>query len=299
MSFASLKKSSKAGFSFLIEKMNAEKGTKSSNTSNDEFWQPELDKAGNGYAIIRFLPAVEGEDMPYVKLYTHGFKVGNRWYIENCPTTIGKRCPVCEANNELWETGIQANQDIVRKRKRQLSYIANILVVSDPKHPENEGKVFLYRFGQKIFSKIMSAIQPEFKDETPFNPFDFWEGANFKLKIRNVEGYRNYDKSEFEAPSALFDGDDEALESLWKKQKSLKALIAESQFKSYDELKKKFDAVTGANKTAPEESVRKNVEDDFNDPPFSVDPPKRQTKPLASIDDDDDLAMYAKLLDGD
>ena len=296
MSFASLKKSSKTSFAALIEKINAEKN--GSNNSNEGFWQPEVDKAGNGYAIIRFLPAPEGEDMPYVKLYNHAFKVGTRWYIENCPTTIGGKCPVCEANNELWETGIQANQDTVRKRKRQLSYIANILVISDPKHPENEGKVFLFRFGQKIFSKIMGAIQPEFEDEIPFNPFDFWEGANFKLKIRNVEGYRNYDKSEFEAPSALFDGDDEALESLWKTQKSLKALIADSQFKSYNELKKKFDAVigTGGASLASPASYASNDEDE--DPPFDPDPPQRQSKPAISSDDDD-LAMYAKLLDGE
>lgn len=301
MSFASLKKSSKSGFATLTDKMNAEKS--GGNNSNEGFWQPEVDKAGNGYAIIRFLPAIEGEDMPYAKLYNHGFKVGTRWYIENCPTTTGGQCPVCEANSELWETGIQANQDTVRKRKRQLSYIANILVVADPKHPENEGKVFLYRFGQKIFSKIMGAIQPEFEDETPFNPFDFWEGANFKLKIRNVEGFRNYDKSEFEAPSALFDGDDEALESLWKTQKSLKALVADSQFKPYDELKKKFNTVTGAGGTIPAGPATPaaraaRAADENEDPPFDADPPKRQSKPAAS-NDDDDLAMYAKLLDGE
>lgn len=305
MSFASLKKSSKAGFAALVEKMNAEK-TGGINSNNDGFWQPEVDKVGNGYAIIRFLPAPEGEDMPYVKLYNHAFKVGSRWYIENCPTTIGGECPVCKANNELWETGIQSNQDIVRKRKRQLSYIANILVISDPKHPENEGKVFLYRFGQKIFSKIMSAVQPEFEDETPFNPFDFWEGANFKLKIRNVEGYRNYDKSEFEAPSALFDGDDEALESLWKTQKSLKALVSSTQFKPYDELKKKFDIVTGSPRHVSSEpeipvahtSPAVNEDDDL---PFDADPPKCSAKSVTSATnyDDDDLAMYAKLLDGE
>lgn len=292
MSFASLKKSSKACFAALVEKMNAEK----SNSYNREegFWQPDVDKAGNGYAIIRFLPAPEGEDMPYVKLYNHAFKVRNRWYIENCPTTIGSQCPVCDVNNDLWETGSQVNQDIVRKRKRQLSYITNILVISDAKHPENEGKVFLFRFGQKIFSKIMNAVQPEFEDEIPFNPFDFWEGANFKLKIRNLEGYRNYDKSEFEAPSALFDGDDEALESLWKTQKSLKELVSDSQFKSYGELKKKFDAVVG-----PATSTSRVIEDDDEDPPFDIEPPKSVSNPVTptSSDDDDDLAMYAKLLD--
>jgi hypothetical protein len=301
MSFASLKKSSKNSFAALAEKMKTDKSGGGGN-SNEGFWQPEVDKAGNGYAIIRFLPAPDGEDMPYVKLYNHGFKVGTRWYIENCPTTIGGQCPVCEANNELWETGIQSNQDTVRKRKRQLSYISNILVISDPKHPENEGKVFLFRYGQKIFSKIMGAIQPEFEDETPFNPFDFWEGANFKLKIRNVEGFRNYDKSEFEAPSVLFDGDDAALEALWKTEKSLKSLVAESQFKPYEELKKKFDSVTGAASSGQANnspSARAASHDDEEDPPFEVEQPKRPSKPAPSASDDDDLAMYAKLLEGE
>jgi hypothetical protein len=298
MSFESLKKSSKAGFAALVEKMKSEKGGFENN--NDGYWQPEVDKAGNGYAIIRFLPAPEGEDMPYVKLYNHAFKVGSRWYIENCPTTIGGKCPVCEANNDLWESGLQSNQDIVRKRKRQLSYIANILVISDPKHPENDGKVFLFRFGQKIFSKIMGAIQPEFEDETPFNPFDFWEGANFKLKIRNVEGYRNYDKSEFEAPSALFDGDDKALESLWKQEKSLKDIVAASQFKPYDELKKRFNSVVnGEIQFESTVASRATQSNDENDIPFEPDPPKRPTKTASIASDDDDLAMYAKLLEGD
>jgi hypothetical protein len=298
MSFESLKKSSKAGFAALVEKMKSEKGGFENN--NDGYWQPEVDKAGNGYAIIRFLPAPEGEDMPYVKLYNHAFKVGSRWYIENCPTTIGGKCPVCEANNDLWESGLQSNQDIVRKRKRQLSYIANILVISDPKHPENDGKVFLFRFGQKIFSKIMGAIQPEFEDETPFNPFDFWEGANFKLKIRNVEGYRNYDKSEFEAPSALFDGDDKALESLWKQEKSLKDIVAASQFKPYDELKKRFNSVVnGEIQFESTVASRATQSNDENDIPFEPDPPKRPTKTASIASDDDDLVMYAKLLEGD
>jgi hypothetical protein len=297
MSFAALKKSSKTSFTALVEKIRGEQ--KRAVDYNEGFWQPEVDKAGNGYAVIRFLPPVEGEDMPYVKLYNHGFKIGERWYIENCPTTIGKRCPVCDANNELWGSGIQANQDLVRfERKRRLSYISNILVISDPKHPENEGKVFYFRYGAKIFSKIMSAIQPEFEDETPFNPFDFWTGANFKLKIRNFEGYRNYDKSEFESPSALFDGDDEALEALWKSQKPLKVLVDESQFKPYEELKRKFDELSGAKSpfAATQARVVQEVDDE---PPFDVDPPKHSNKSTAAMDDEDDLAMYAKLLEGE
>lgn len=302
MSFAALKKSSKANFASLVEKVEKEGSKK---WDNDEgFWSPNIDKGGNGYAVIRFLPAADGDDMPYVKTYSHGFKneVG-RWFIENCPTTIGGKCPVCDANNKLWNAGGKANQDTVRTRKRNLRYVANILVISDPKNPENDGKVFLFRFGQKIFEKIMGAIKPEFEDETPFNPFDFWEGANFKLKIRNFEGYRNYDKSEFEAPSALLDGDDEALEALWKQQKSLKPLIDPSQFKSYDAIKRKFDEIVNAAMDDDEDSGFDDFEDEDEENDEPAKPAPTRSKPAAkkvekeSEDDDDDLAMYAKLLE--
>jgi hypothetical protein len=199
-------------------------------------------------AQIRFLPApaVDGDDaLPWVRTFSHGFQGPGGWFIDNCLTTLNDKCPVCEHNNTLWNSGIEANKDIARKQKRKLTYIANILVLSDPSNPENEGQIKLYKFGKKIFDKISEAMNPEFADETPVNPFDMWEGANFKLKIRNVEGYRNYDKSEFADKSALFNGDDDKLEALWKKEFSLKEFTEKSQFKPYDQLKTRLDKVLG------------------------------------------------------
>ena len=294
MSFASLKKSSQASLKTLTEKLTQEAAGQKS-YGDDRFWQPEVDKSNNGFAVIRFLPAPEAHDLPYVKLYSHGFKQGTRWYIESCPTTIGEACPACEANSVLWETGDKANQDIVRKRKRGLHYIANILVVSDPKHPENEGKVLLYKFGKKIFEKISQAISPEFEDEKALDPFNFWEGANFKLKIRNVEGYRNYDKSEFEAASQLFDGDDKALESLWKQEHSLKDLVAPAAFKPYAVLKSGLDKVLG---TPVMQEVSHSHDDEEDEKPARTEAKverKASAKPAAS--EDDDLAAYRGLLD--
>ncbi|NDH81626.1 MAG: single-stranded DNA-binding protein, partial [Actinobacteria bacterium] len=217
--------------------------------ADERFWQPEVDAAGNGYAVIRFLdtPAVDGEDgLPWVQIWSHGFQGPGGWYIENSLTTLGKTDPVSEHNTVLWNSGIEANKEIARKQKRKLTYIANVLVISDAKRPHNEGKVFLYKFGKKIFDKIKEQLEPQFADETPMNPFDFWKGANFKIKIRNVEGYRNYDKSEFESPAALFNGDDAQIEKVWKSAHSLKDFLKPENFKSYDELKAKLDKVLGA-----------------------------------------------------
>jgi hypothetical protein len=214
------------------------------------FWQPEVDKAGNGMAIIRFLPAsaTDGDDaLPWVRRFEHGFQGPNGlWLMDNCLTTNAQKCPVCEHNSILWNSGIEANKEIVRKQKRKLIYFANIMVISDPKNPENEGQIRLYKFGKKIFDKISEAMNPEFADETPMNPFDFWEGANFKIKIRQVEGYRNYDKSEFDTPSPLSD-DDEKLEKIWKSEHSIKEFIAPQKFKSYDALKDRLTMVLGLN----------------------------------------------------
>ena len=203
-----------------------------------------MDKTGNGYAVIRFLPAPDGEDLPWVKMYSHGFQGPGGWYIENSLTTIGQKDPVSEYNRTLWNSGNDKDKEIVRKQKRKLSYYANIYVVKDPANPANDGNVFLFKFGKKIFDKIMAAMQPEFEDETPINPFDFWQGANFKLKIRKVDGYWNYDKSEFDSPSALLD-DDDALEALWKTQHSLAAMTAADQFKTYEQLQTRLDYVLG------------------------------------------------------
>ncbi len=255
---------------------------------DERLWKPELDKSGNGYAVIRFLPAVEGEDMPWAKVWNHAFQgPTGQWYIENSLTTVGQKDPVSEHNTKLWNTGLETDKETARKQKRKLQYFSNIYVVSDSKHPENEGKVFLYRYGKKIFDKLMAAMQPEFEDETPINPFDFWEGANFKLKIRKVDGYWNYDKSEFETPSAL--GDDSVIESVWKKQYSLKEFTAPTNFKSYEELKTRLDAVLSGTVSVG------NVTDTMDDEPIAS--PKVDTKPVESKqeDEDDTMDYFSKL----
>ena len=265
------------------------------------FWQPEVDKAGNGMAIIRFLdaPAVDGDDgLPWVKLFNHGFQGPGGWYIENSLTTLGQKDPVSEYNSTLWNSGIEANKEIARKQKRRLVYIANVLIISDPKNPENEGQIKLYKFGKKIFDKINEAMNPQFEDEKAVNPFDFWEGANFKLKIRNVEGYRNYDKSEFESPSALFDGDDAKIESIWKKSYSLKDLIDPKHFKSYDVLKAKLDKVLGFDGGSPAPKTRAEhitpamttLSPDLDDDVEVV-----MKKKSPSLDEDDDLDYFKSL----
>jgi len=244
MSFADLKKQSSLGS--LTQKLVKEVEKMNTTTSGDDdrLWKPELDKTGNGFAVIRFLPAPEGEELPWVKVYSHAFQGPGGWYIENSLTTIGQKDPVSEHNRELWNTGSEKDKETVRKQKRKLSYYSNIYVVKDPVNPQNEGKVFLFKYGKKIFDKVMAAMQPEFEDETPINPFDFWQGANFKLKIRKVDGYWNYDKSEFESPSPLLT-DDDALESLWKKQNSLTDIVSPLQFKSYEDLERRLKMVLG------------------------------------------------------
>ena len=249
---------------------------------DERLWKPELDKSGNGYAVIRFLPSVEGEDMPWAKVWNHAFQgPTGQWYIENSLTTVGQKDPVSEHNTKLWNTGLESDKETARKQKRKLPYFSNIYVVSDSKHPENEGKVFLYRYGKKIFDKLMAAMQPEFEDETPINPFDFWEGANFKLKIRKVDGFWNYDKSEFEAPSAL--GDDSVIEGIWKKQYALKEFTASTNFKSYEELKTRLDAVLSGTVSVG------NVTDTMDDEPIAS--PKVDTKPVESKQEDEDDTM--------
>ena len=247
-SFANLKRN-RSDIKTLTKAIEATSQPAEAGSKDDtRFWQPEVDKAGNGMAVIRFLPApaVDGDDaLPWVRTFSHGFQGPGGWFIDNCLTTLNEKCPVCEHNNTLWNSGIEANKEIARKQKRKLSYVANILVVSDPTNPSNEGQIRLYKFGKKIFDKITEAMNPEFADETPVNPFDLWEGANFKLKIRNVEGYRNYDKSEFATPGAVLDGDDAKLEELWKKEYSLKEFTEKKQFKPYDQLKSRLDKVLG------------------------------------------------------
>jgi len=265
--------------------------------ADDRFWSPDVDKAGNGYAVIRFLdtPAVDGEDgLPWVQIWNHGFQGPGGWYIENSLTTLGKADPVSEHNTVLWNSGIEANKEIARKQKRRLSYIANILVISDAKRPENEGKVFLYKFGKKIFDKINEQLAPQFQDETPLNPFDFWKGANFKIKIRQVEGYRNYDKSEFEGASALFEGNDDKIEKVWKNAYSLKEFVDPKNFKSYDELKAKLNKVLGAGGATA--AAAKKIDDEEADAPAPRSASsKKATAESVSLSDDDDMSYFEQL----
>tara|TARA_Y100001963_G_scaffold133817_1_gene193801 strand:- start:4160 stop:5086 length:927 start_codon:yes stop_codon:yes gene_type:complete len=304
MGFKDLKKQSRSGgFDKLSSELNklAKKGSDS--YKDDRFWRPELDKSSNGYAVIRFLPPVDGEDIPWVRVFNHGFQGPGGWMIENCPTTIGKKCPVCEANGLLWNSGDESDKDIARNRKRRLSYVSNIMVVKDPTNPENEGKVFLYKYGKKIHDKIVGAMQPEFDDETPLNPFDFWKGADFKLKIRKVAGFVNYDASEFASTSALLDGDDDALEAIWKQQYALQEFVAPDKFKSYDELKTRLDVVLGnAAVTKSAEDVdtpfdspaEKATEKSFGKPSF--DNKKTKVDVKDDSDDSEDALSYFEQL---
>ena len=295
MSLSSLKKGSS-----LDKLKKAVEASSAGNTGgknvDDRFWQPEVDAAGNGYAVVRFLdtPAVDGEDgLPWVQIWSHGFQGPGGWYIENSLTTLGKTDPVSEHNTVLWNSGIEANKEIARKQKRKLTYIANILVISDAKRPQNEGKVFLFKFGKKIFDKIKEQLEPQFADETPMNPFDFWKGANFKIKIRNVEGYRNYDKSEFESPAALLNGDDAQIEKVWKSAHSLKDFLKPDNFKSYDELKAKLDKVLGAGGAAG--ATAKRVDDEEAAAPVIRSAPAKKVTAENVTVDDDDMAFFEKL----
>ena len=258
---------------------------------DERLWKPELDKSGTGQAVLRFLPAPDGEELPWVKVFKHAFQgPTGKWYIENSLTTIGKQDPMSEHNTQLWNSGLESDKELARKQKRKLEYYSNIYVVSDPKHPENEGKVFLFRYGKKIFDKIMASMQPEFEDETPINPFDFWEGANFKLKIRKVDGFWNYDKSEFDSVTPLADSD-EKLDGIWKSQYSLQDFLAPTNFKSYDELKKRLDDVLSGTVTASAASMID--EDVVETPQFKSEP--QPNIPSVDEGDDDTMSYFQKL----
>ena len=261
---------------------------------DERLWKPNVDKAGNGYAVIRFLPAPNGEELPWVRVWNHAFQgPTGQWYIENSLTTLNQKDPVSEYNTQLWNSGVESDKEIARKQKRKLKYYSNIYVVSDPSNPENEGKIFLYAYGKKIFDKLMEAMQPAFEDETPINPFDFWEGANFKLKIRKVDGYWNYDKSEFESASALKTSDEE-LESIYKGEYSLQDFMAPSNFKSYDELKARLDAVlTGSVVTG--KTAAQMVEADETPAPTFKSEPTPQPASVSNDDEDDAMSYFEKL----
>ena len=285
-----------------MESASPSEGAKKS-YSDDNFWKPELDKSGNGYAVVRFLPTPEGEEMPWVSYFDHGFQGPGGWYIEKSLTTLGKQDPVSEYNSQLWNTGIEANREIARKQKRRLHYVSNIYVVSDPKNPDNEGKVFSYRYGKKIFEMLKEAISPAFEDEAPINPFDLrGEGANFKIKIRKVDGYWNYDKSEFDTPTPLFDSE-EKLNDIYSSLSSLNELIAPNQFKSYDELKEKLDRVLGLS-GGVSNSTAESVAEDLDEVPWSgvneatADEPvisSAETSETVSTTEDDAMDYFKKL----
>ena len=294
MSFSDLKKQSRLGnltskLTKEIEKMN----TNGSNSADERLWKLEVDKAGNGYAVIRFLPAPNGEELPWAKVWSHAFQGPGGWYIENSLTTLGQKDPVSEHNRLLWNSGNDADKDLARKQKRKLTYISNIYVVKDPTNPENEGKVFLYKFGKKIFDKLTAAMQPEFEDETAIDPFDFWQGANFKLKAKNVAGYRNYDSSEFATSSALLD-DDDALEALWKKQYSLAEFTTADQFKSYADLETRLNRVLNTSPSRAKIDVEVSNEEEeivvAKDEPVKV-----AAAAGAGAGDEDALSYFQKL----
>jgi len=296
--FAKLKKG--RDFSKLTEELEKTQSPQQTSSSRDDrFWKPTTDKTGNGYAVIRLLPPPSDEELPWVRIFNHGFKGPGGWLIDNCLTTLNKKCPVCEANTELWNTGTTENQNIARDRKRKLKYYSNIYVVSDPAHPENEGKVFLYQFGKKIFDKISDIMQPTFEDENPINPFDMWEGANFKLKIRTVDGYINYDKSEFDSVSALSD-DDEELESIFNKEHSLQDFLASDQFKSYESMKDRLDRVLGT--VTPTRTAAEDMEQIMDRTPLTeAAAPVAAKERVAVIQDEEDdaLSYFEKLANED
>ena len=269
---------------------------------DDRFWKPEQDKGGNGFAVIRFLTTTDGEDIPWVKYWDHGFQGPGGWFIENCLTSIGQKCPVCEVNTQLWNNGPESDKDQVRKQKRRLRHVSNIYVIHDPANPQNEGKVMLYRYGKKIYDKLSEAMNPEFKDEVAFNPFDLWEGANFKLKIRKVDGWPNYDRSEFDAQGPLFENDEE-MEDVWKRQYKLQEFLAPEQYKGYDELKTHLNRVLGQSKdigTADDEdSYEEVVKPTFESPSAKfgrIEKPETAVEKTSGGDDEPvDMDYFARL----
>jgi len=297
-SIAALKRS-KSNLDVLVQELSKVAPPREKQSfADDRFWKPELDKSGNGYAVFRFLPAVKDEDLPWARLWSHAFQGPGGWFIENSLTTLNKKDPVSEANTLLWNSGVEADKEIARKRKRKLSYIANILIINDSKHPEYEGQVKLFKFGKKIFDKITEAMKPEFEDEKPINPFDFWEGANFKLKIRKVDGFWNYDKSEFDSKTAI-KPNDEAIEEVWNKQYPLKPFLAPDNFKSYDELKAKLDKVlTGVRSTGTAEDVAIPPAKSNNSPVVNETVDTSST-PTTEKDSDETLDYFSKLAEED
>ena len=296
MSFATLKKNSNSSFEKLTRELE-KVASSEKNTGDDRLWKPELDKSGNGYAVIRFLPPPDGEELPWAKVFSHAFQGPGGWYIENSLTTIGKSDPVGDLNRKLWNSGRDSDKEIARKQKRKLSYFSNIYVVRDSLHPENEGRVFLFKYGKKIYDKIVAAMQPEFEDEQPINPFDFWKGADFKLKIRKLDGFWNYDKSEFAPQGTLGDFSDGELEEIYSKTYSLTEFTADSNFKTYEDLEKRLGTVLAARKTVVDMETEEAEEELV---PVAAAPVREEVKPKPSTDDESDtLSFFANLAEND
>ena len=290
MSFETLKRNRGSNINKIIEAAQSTNSSETKSYVDDRIWKPTVDKAGNGYAVLRFLPGKDGE-IPFVRYWDHGFKgPTGLWYIENSLTSIGQTDPVGELNSRLWNSGIESDKDKARTQKRRLHYVTNVYVVSDPSAPQNEGKVFLYKFGKKIFDKIYDQMNPEFADETPVDPFDFWEGANFKLNIRNVEGYRNYDKSEFASPDQFLAGEEAKLEGVYNQLHDLTEFTNPKNYKTYDELKTKLTKVLGETATAGAYTVKEEIK--LNDPVPAVEP---VTAEEMSSEDEDTLSYFSKL----
>ena len=291
MSFSALKKSN---FQDLLSKAENLNKTETKSGPDERLWKPEVDKAGNGYAVIRFLPAPDGEDLPWAQVWSHAFQGPGGWYIENSLTTLGKKDPVSDLNRELWNAGAEGSpqRDQARKQKRKLNYYSNIYVVKDSANPSNEGRVFLYRYGKKIFDKVMESMQPAFEDETPVNPFDFWKGADFKLKITRVAGFWNYDKSEFAEASTLGGFNDKELEALWKEEHSLAAFTADDQFKSYEDLKFRLESTLKGNYTKPVDAETAYEEVEAAPTPVA-------SAPASVNEETDTLSYFAQLAKDD
>ena len=301
MSFANLKRN-RTDLSSLVEQAKKTAGNADGGRpqADERLWQPTRDKAGNGYAVIRFLPGLDTEGTPWVRYWDHAFKgPTGQWYIEKSLTSLGQQDPLSELNSKMWNTGLEADKTTVRQRKRQLRYVANVLIVSDPSAPENEGQVRLYRFGKKIFDKIMDSMQPQFPDEKPVNPFDMWEGADFTIKIRKVEGYPNYDASSFKSPSTV--GDDEYMEVLYGKQHDLSECTDPKNYKTYDELKSRLAMVLG--EQAPrtqKQAASLELDDEIPEFPSAPQPdmagaPQPEIATAESGMEDDTMSYFAKL----
>jgi|TARA_B100000035_G_scaffold313497_1_gene327341 hypothetical protein len=305
MSFANLKKKS-GSFSNLTKEI--EKMSSGGKKVDERFWKPQVDKSGNGFAVIRFLPESEGSDLPWAQVWSHAFQGPGGWLIDNCPTTKGEKCPVCAANTALWNSGTEADKDVARKQKRKLSYYSNIYVVKDPLNPDNEGKVFLYKYGKRIFDKLMAKMQPDENDYDPqpaFNPFDLWKGADFKLKIKQVAGFWNYDDSVFTTPDVLGGKSDTELEEVYNSMHDLASFTSDDQFKSYDELEGRMKQVLGRPAATRIDEETLEAESDFNAPDIT----SRNTEApswTATVDskttgteDEDHMSYFAKLAEED